>query len=300
MKKTLVLTLCGLALSGCVKSMDKQLMEENANSEHPILNTLGMYRNFENVYPYFDFGDNREYEDLTEPQIDPIKGSKVGYFNYKKYLPSEYIVDSDEDFLELFKYYRGLSNIICDGQEKDGMFLYVKKLNCTIIVDCTDLTTSECRKAKSRSAEEYLKKAETRLQWYIKYGMPEEKEKEVAERLAEEKAKEEKIKAKEEKIKAYEKCIKSANLCVDDYKVGCKDNFSDYARVISVADNGVLVQGILEKAFVYTAIKYVTDSRVLNDKYYEYVGTYDYTAIDGSRQRVYAYKETNIPVCKEP
>ena len=133
---------------------------------------------------------------------------------------------------------------------------------------------------------------------------------------AEEKARKE-AEARRQALKAeYEKCLKKANLC--NNKKGCRinlDSGSLYNRVVSIAHNGVLVHiesvgdlifslFIGERAnsnvFIYTDKEYTSDSSIDTDKYYEYVGTYTYTAIDGSTQRVPAYKETTISVCKEP
>lgn len=246
--------------------------------------------------------DNSSDECILYEREHPRPDTKVDYFNYKKYLPSGYKVYSDEDFLKLVDFYHHHSD-------------YTRKLKCDSNgqceaepgrVDCEKLTSFECKQRKTEDRITYVNDLESKLQWYIKEGLEEEKKQEEEyERLAEEqqKAEEERQKIEAEKEKAYEACMKKLNKklndCSNNHKIGCRTLID--GAVISIASNGVVVEDLFDGTkFIYTSKKYTKGSNVprayypKSGIYYEYVGTYDYVNTMGSYKRVPAYKGINL------
>lgn len=360
MKRAILSVSLGLILSGCFTSMDKQLTQANQKSTTPIINTLRKYEYF-NVYlrrqPLF----YNDYSELMIPDVNPkcviesykenkdtlsdecilynrehpLKESTADYFNYNKYLPSEYNVKNRSEFDKLYKKFldarEPMWNIInyrickrynitgaviecdsdgtCKTQEEFSDCAeelcrryresghYIQACHDLNIMSCRSLTKAECKEAKQKLNADIVTNIEKELQYYIKYGMREEIEEKEAIKNQYAKANEK----HEAKIREYKECINKANLCMTkiedgiyDYKIGCREALG--SAVASITPKGVLLES---KKFVYTNKKYTSGSDIDSDKYYEYVGTYDYTSVIGTHERVRAFKETNIPVCRQ-
>lgn len=221
-------------------------------------------------------------------------------FDYKRFLPDDTWIQTDADFIWFIE-----NANLCSTRNGEDENRYKEICPLSSGLENEELTSKE-----KEQRDENIKQAIS--QDIRNLAMSSEK---GNRRLKEEKEEAEQKAQEEEKKKEYEKCLKNANLC--DNKKGCRINLGDgtiYNSVIGIAYNGVLVhieyagavvltfltgKTINSNVFVYTDKKYTSDSSIDTDVYYEYVGTYDYTAIDGSRQRVNAYKETTIPICKK-
>lgn len=124
---------------------------------------------------------------------------------------------------------------------------------------------------------------------------------------------EQKQKERNKTYSAYEQCIKRANLCTDKYNKGCRRGFGYWYSsdqgvtymvgtpwVHDIVRNGVIVKYKEEYLFLYTDKKYVNNEYISDDTYYEYVGPYEYKTTEGALRRIDAFKETDIPICKDP
>lgn len=331
MKTKLFLGISVLVLWGCAHSMDRELTTQKTNT--PITDTVEAYQVYRtkgwatlkppsfafntavcllffNVFcpllPIFDseFANPDDYSDLMIPEVKyeclvekersdkcilyerehPRPETKVKWFNYKKYLPAEYTVYSDDDFLKLVE--------------------YSDKIECSYDDNCTNLTTTECESKKRKYVINCATEKENKLQSYINGGMARERKTAEAARLASEKAAAEAAEKRAQAKKEYASCLKKANVCDTSYTRGCRvEHLPLLTRVINVAPDGVLVrQGNAVYSryyFVYTKEKYSSGDMIPCNFYHEYVGKYEYNSISG-RQRIDAFKETNIKICTYP
>ena len=338
MKKILLISL--LVLCGC-STMDEKLMLKLPTSNYPIQNVL------DTVKKYGSFSKNSgQYQcekvftedySLAEDGVDPTcmlsyykssdyyesdycilnrrkfksRPSKVCYFNYKKYLPQNTSIKTDNDFLRLLQKYEKL-------QEKEV---------CQNL--CYELTKSECSEAQNNCYHKVWTEWEQILREYINGGMEREikAQKEAAQRKKEQKEKEER-EARERELELQRKneadckqAKEKAQQKMDEItkKTGVKnfysiDIFSSSEVVADIAKDGVFIESdcSLERAFsrleggasllarclnaprvfVYTKdTDYaIGDDLRGHDLVYAQRGNYKYQTVNGGTYSVKAYE----------
>lgn len=145
------------------------------------------------------------------------------------------------------------------------------------------------------------------IEFAVTNGIEEIKKKKAQQKAqAELEAKQEREKQEQQRIKnrqmceIYQKCVQEANECPwHEHEKGCRIRIDSDTYVNGIAKKGVFISHryLFSNMFLYTDKKYVDGAVIDQGFYIEEIGTYEYTTTSGSLNRVYAFKETNIPIC---
>ena len=204
--------------------------------------------------------------------------SKVNFFDYKRFLPKNSNIKTDEDFLHLFKIYN-------KNKEEEQA--------CYNEIQSNTLSYYE----KQEKYKYCLKKDETIekiLKDYIYDGILKEKKQEKEQEIAQQKKEKsyiEDCKNAEKKAEEYMKSIPSEGFMI-----------LEYTHVVDLAKDGVFVEGPYGglRVFVYTKdTEYATgESFRSNGVFYKQNGYYKYTTITGATNSVVAFVPTKYKVDK--
>ncbi len=229
-----------------------------------------------------------------------IEDSKVNFFDYKRFLPKDSNIKTDDDFLRLVKY----------KMDKDK-----EVKSCDKVYEDNSLTSTERQKKYTQCMSDNKKNnIEGLLKSYIfEGGLEEEKKQEQLKKELAQQRKTEYINDCDQAEKKADEANKKANKKLEKYKKSINYDSLKYFNeneIVDIAKNGVFINYCKEHSiytlscidygryFIYTKDTNYANGDIFRNGgvFYEQDGFYKYTTITGATNSVRAYRPTKIKI----